>query len=143
MTMGITESWFQKLARKSLVTRALLVSAVLLVLFLAGAPIVSIVGGKMSLAACSVAFISCWSIGMVSLATAELYHGQFAMLYQFGTDMAIRMVGLLGLCWIVDSQFPTLIDYGFVVFILVFNLVGLAVGIAVLVNSVSLEMEKA
>ena len=140
--MEIADSWFGKLSRRSMLTRTLLLSGILLILFLMLTPIVLMQFGSIGMLSLSLAATATLFTGVLCLGIGSLATGESGPLAQMALGMGIRLGILLGLCFAADRHAPELMSAGFLLWCLVFYMVGLTAETAILVCNLSTGVEK-
>ncbi|MCA9212555.1 MAG: hypothetical protein KDB27_05800 [Planctomycetales bacterium] len=133
--MEIADTALGKFIQKSYLRRLLLVVAVLTAVQLFVSPVAYLLGGIPACVAVTLAGAICLGVGVFSITLGELIGGKHAALIRFGFDMTIRMGILLLTCFVVQEQWPDLMQYGFVPWLAVLNMIGLSLEVFVLVSS--------
>jgi hypothetical protein len=92
--------------------------------------------GVSSLESSLMAWAGCWLVGILSIAAMEPIRRADWILYRVGVGTLIRLFGLLGLCFLVDYFGSSLFQSGFIVYLLIFYVVGLTLETLLVVGSV-------
>jgi hypothetical protein len=122
---GNRDILWTRLGRLGLGAQALLISAVLLVAWLAAAPLAYELSGNDGLVASLIGAVVCWTGALLALAIAACLHGPAAAMYSMLLGMFARAFVPLLLGVVLHLQFPELASSGMIFYLLSFYLVAL------------------
>ena len=134
--VGIAETWLQRLSRSTILVRAAVLTAFLVLILLCCVVVVMLVSGSGGLAGLSVAFAVCWSFAVIALFVGEMFVGESAIMFQMVSGMMIRALGPLSAAIFLSLKIPSLMGAGFLIGLLFFYFASLAFETALLLTNV-------